>query len=249
LVADTDATGNRARDPESLANATSLTTFHDWSGLPEELKLEVLSHNLAFAGDIDCWKHRDLLQSTLSPLIATRNRHLTSLAEEVYYNSNCFTIDIEEELDCPKPRTAAMIRHLHVKIVDGFLTSPPDPDTMSGVPEWLLKLQEPFGSTEAGNEWSEPCDQTNPGSRLHWQTTLTDLHTLKLTWYATHWVEAGLPPSQCCCLDPTARWRAIRDWLEKTEMHADYLRPGLDWQRCRAHDDVLKYLKDMATKE
>jgi hypothetical protein len=123
LISDTDDTDNRSRDPEPLAQATAPTTFHAWNRLPEELKLEVLSHNLTLAEEIDNVKHRELLESTLSTLIATRNRHLTNIAEEVNYKSSRFIIDINGGLENPKQRTAAMIRHLHVNVAGDFLVS------------------------------------------------------------------------------------------------------------------------------
>jgi hypothetical protein len=252
LVADTDDTDNRPRDPEPLASATS-PTFHAWDRLPEELKLEVLSHNLTFEESIGAYIHKQYLQSTLYPLIGTRNRHLASLAQEVCYKTNQFKININDDLEHPKPRTAAMMRHLHVDIFKCLLFSPPDPDIMVEASKCLFKLQEPFECR------SEQGDQTNSESGLHWQTTFTGLQTLKLTWYARR-IEIQLLPSECCCSDPATRWKAIKDWLGKTEMllrarkvecemHAQYLRPAIGWQLCRAHDDVLKHLEDMATKE
>jgi hypothetical protein len=84
---------------------------------------------------------------------------LASLVQEVYYKTNKFWIEIvdledviEDKPEHPKPRTAAMIRHLHVKIVEDFLVSLPNADIMCRVHGWLLKLQEPSDLTHTDTE-------------------------------------------------------------------------------------------------
>jgi hypothetical protein len=163
----TDKNSDSGSALEPLADAAAPTTFHPWPRLPEELKLEVLSHHLTFADDICDHRQTTLLENTLGSLIASGNRHLTSIAEEVYYKTNRFKIEIDWELYRPKPRTAAMIRHLHVYINEDPLATPPDPDIMNGVPYWLLKLPVPFVSRSPEPDRSEDDNHAGANRSLH----------------------------------------------------------------------------------
>jgi hypothetical protein len=79
-----------------------------------------------------------------------------------------------------------------------------------------------------------------------------------------HCCENGILPSECCCPKPAARRKAFKDWLGQTEIllrarkvecevPVRYLRNGtrsIGWahEECRAHDDALQHLREMATK-
>ncbi|KAF2106145.1 hypothetical protein BDV96DRAFT_655016 [Lophiotrema nucula] len=83
--------------PVQLQPQLDRTTFHSWSRLPDELKLNILSHHLTAPDSvqIDRYLHRITTKRLLLPLIATRNRELATLARQVYYETNTFIIEPE----------------------------------------------------------------------------------------------------------------------------------------------------------
>ncbi|EMD85479.1 hypothetical protein COCC4DRAFT_126935 [Bipolaris maydis ATCC 48331] len=104
------------------------TTFHGWPRLPDELKLEVLSHLLTFTEGIYIYRgtpsydssmeesHQKRLNDHLFPLIATRNSNLALLAQEAYYKHNVFIVYFWLHFDnityWPKASCARKIRHM-----------------------------------------------------------------------------------------------------------------------------------------
>ncbi|KAF2125803.1 hypothetical protein P153DRAFT_399941 [Dothidotthia symphoricarpi CBS 119687] len=65
-------------------SASPPTTFHDWSRLPVELKLEVLAHHLTFNEKIDRQFHPGVLSNQLGHIIGTKNRELVTMALGTY---------------------------------------------------------------------------------------------------------------------------------------------------------------------
>ena len=83
------------------------TTFHGWSRLPDELKVEILAHNLDQTNGIDSIAHSRLFAEHLTSIIGTRNREFTALALETYYKRNVFKVTIQMGL----PDYRAYIQH------------------------------------------------------------------------------------------------------------------------------------------
>jgi hypothetical protein len=64
---------------------------HSWPNLPVELKLEVLVYGIE--------EHDLNMENFLSPIIATCNRELVTLALDIYYKHNLFYIEDYGEAD------------------------------------------------------------------------------------------------------------------------------------------------------
>jgi hypothetical protein len=74
-----------------MAESTS-QSFHLWSSLSTELKLEVLVYCLESPFILGETEHRRILRQTPGPIIQTRNAELVQLAQDVYYKENTFQI-------------------------------------------------------------------------------------------------------------------------------------------------------------
>ncbi|KAF9741885.1 hypothetical protein PMIN02_008684 [Paraphaeosphaeria minitans] len=121
--------------------ACGISTSTGWPQLSTELKLEILWHLLAVDvgkeeqevtpvkyGDtdtipdpgqygIDRYKHGQAMKKTLGPLIATGNRELAALAQEVYYSSSFFVVECREtSVSGPNLSKAHLIRRLLVVV-------------------------------------------------------------------------------------------------------------------------------------
>jgi hypothetical protein len=78
-----------------MAAATASETFHGWSALPNEIKLEVLAYHLSYRTGqspdrIDMGEHTRMLTGDLGRISSTRNRELVGLAIDAYYKTNTF---------------------------------------------------------------------------------------------------------------------------------------------------------------
>jgi hypothetical protein len=70
-------------------------TFHWWSRLPDELKVEILAHHLDQPDAIDGKTHKKIIERQLSPIIGTQNRQLVSIALETYYTRNTIVVTVD----------------------------------------------------------------------------------------------------------------------------------------------------------
>jgi hypothetical protein len=113
-------------------------TFHDWSRLPTELQLEVLSHLLIMHDSIGQSTNSRLFPQSLLPLVKTRNQHLASLSQEVWYRENVFRVIIQPNqrnwkrsahIVRPNSARAHTIRRLQIWSLDKCSY----PETMKGL--------------------------------------------------------------------------------------------------------------------
>ena len=74
-------------------------TFHGWSRLPDELKVEILAHNLDQKDGINSAAHTRVFAEQLTSVIGTWNREFTTLALETYYTRNVFKVTIYKGMD------------------------------------------------------------------------------------------------------------------------------------------------------
>jgi hypothetical protein len=130
---------NAAAEGQPSATETPTATFHGWSELPDELKVEILSHALTFDKPISnggnypqlegCYNHNLLSREHPHTLISTRNRRLAAVVQEVYYRENTFVVlivngwgvNLESHVWHPKPATARLIRYLEVRTQSSFI--------------------------------------------------------------------------------------------------------------------------------
>ena len=272
--------------PRSISSASSQlcattsslpTTFHDWPRLPDELKVEILSHALTFYQRVSSihhtavhrltgeYSHEESLREHLYALIGTRNRHVVALAQEVYYKNNTFLISLDTryvaaKLSYPKAPIARMIRHLEV---DFNLGSCSIGDTLlepgSGW-RWLVRATRPSDSDSCRSQRIRRHyrETTQPGdSYTAWQQLFTNLTSLKLTVtvfdvYYSPWTE--LEDKQCCIR--RYRLSELVAWLKDTELlfKAVIVRAVLlvDFSYMHytcEHSEILLHLKAMATKQ
>ncbi|KAF2450032.1 hypothetical protein P171DRAFT_440447 [Karstenula rhodostoma CBS 690.94] len=84
----------------------------------KHLGLDVLPDPAPYG--IDGYKHREAMKKTLGPLIATGNREVAALAQEVYYGSSFFIIECRgTSISGPNLSKAGLIRKLLV-VVERF---------------------------------------------------------------------------------------------------------------------------------
>jgi hypothetical protein len=75
------------------------TRFYNWSKLPDELKVEILSHYLTFTDPITAVHHQYLMETILDPLILTGSRDFVALALKTYYNKNTFELHLNHPIE------------------------------------------------------------------------------------------------------------------------------------------------------
>ena len=88
-------------------NTKPPATFHGWSRLPDELKVEILAHNLDQTNGIDSIAHSRVFAEQLTSIIGTRDREFTTLALETYYTRNVFQVTIDEDIQ----KKCAYVQH------------------------------------------------------------------------------------------------------------------------------------------
>jgi len=245
--------------------------FHAWARLPDELKCEVLSHNLTLDGRIDKRKHAQCLQSGLFPLLATRNRHLANIAQEVYYNNNVFELCIgcrmqtgdvklgkgysfppEDRISglwCPKPHTAAMIRHLHIVAMNCKVGIEKGLICASHSTSWMYLIDlPPRDYWVNGTKDNAPRANINP----EWQERFVNLHTLGIEWRLERdimpgcFLEDGIGDMLRACIEKSGiRLRApkVEFTVRDTYNGGRFL---WHYHPCEQdHTEVFQHLKDM----
>ena len=101
----------------------SLSTFHSWPKLPNELKLVVLGYHLTCSESIDLTE-KDVIVQILGPLQCALNKELYNLALEVYLKTNTFWASVSvNKPQHPIFRFAPWVRKLHLR-VSGCSISP-----------------------------------------------------------------------------------------------------------------------------
>jgi hypothetical protein len=158
------------------------STFHHWTRLPDELKVEVLAHYLDQDDFIDESKHSIIFESHLGPIVGTRNRELTTIALETYYTRNKFKATINEihvvsRLYYPPASYGYMIRHLQIEITDPYYLDSLDEEEWPA--DWLWvpwhHLLAPTKPTEA-----EKGAYLDTGT-VAWQAHFPNFQTLRVS--------------------------------------------------------------------
>jgi hypothetical protein len=106
------------------------STFYGWLRLPDEVKVEILAHNLDQPDVVDANTHRAVLRRHLEPIIGTQNRKFVSLALEAYSNRNTFKVYIHhkdryDHVDISHPSLAYghLIRKMEVDAIGHIFPS------------------------------------------------------------------------------------------------------------------------------
>jgi hypothetical protein len=163
---------------------SALNTFHNWSRLPTELRLSVLSYVVSFRIEMTWAKHTRLFQEgELNNIIRTNNRDLVNLALETYYKSNTFNAVIFMKLsfyffiDHPP-----LIHARHIRTLNVFIESwVPDDSTnimLHAYQPWYC-ICKPSDSLEEDTHWSL-MSEANRTKFWHWQPSFSGLRRLRL---------------------------------------------------------------------
>ncbi|KAL5116868.1 hypothetical protein ACEQ8H_005220 [Pleosporales sp. CAS-2024a] len=161
-----------------------LDTFHDWSRLPTELKLEVLSHHLSFEGRIPDDRHRYHMSNELGRMIGTKNSELVALTIETYYTCNQFWVRIHQLsiprsfVTYPPPKYATKIRSLVITLQRCIFDK--EHDAFLHGWRFLFSQPQPLKEARLGNDDSGMSLQD---TNQKWQTLFVGLKTVLIQLY------------------------------------------------------------------
>jgi hypothetical protein len=214
--------------------AAAPRTFHGWSALPNELKLEALSYHLtqeftdagynAYA--IDDTVHARLLAGDLSQIVSIKNCELVEFAIEAYCKSNTFKVDILDKraflkgnvsiisMRYPPTVRGARIRHIEMvahECVFAYV-----------VPDMLLPIQSGWRflfdrkPTHIAGTASRPNANPPPdlaqSANLH--THFPNLYTLRIDMFLQDLTSEPDFEEDCCTTPP--KLEQLDGWLAET---------------------------------
>jgi hypothetical protein len=158
-------------------------TFHGWSRLPDEVKVEILAHNLDQPDVVDAVTHRKVFKAQLEPIIGTQNRELVSLALETYYNRNTFKVTVYElstRTSCPPAASGHLIKTMEVHVGECGFYAHESLETM--LIEWdngWTSILTPLRPLDEGLINQLTWDRPDFGrARRAWQGSFPNLRTL-----------------------------------------------------------------------
>jgi hypothetical protein len=220
-------------------NSPGASTFYDWTRLPDELKVEVLTHHLDQDDSIDKDKHEVIFDSRLEPLISTGNRALVTIASETYYTRNLFKVTFCNSREAwflyyPPTPYGHLIRHLEVE------------NPRSSLIRSIDKLGHSFTA------WRYLLSSTRP-ENVAWQANFPNLQTLRISMSRIHegpWMVRTFRECPGCQL----YWLSIQKFTEVLAQTSIELKAkkvtAFDSTKsdCGCLNETLRTIERMATK-
>jgi hypothetical protein len=244
--------------------ATPPRTFHNWSALSAELKLEVFTHHLSWrtgcegygADTIRDSEHAVFLAEDLGHIISTRNREIVELALEAYYKNNTFQAEILDKrehypgnvsnviMTYPPTAQGAHIRHLEIAARECVFAYALSDMLLSNQSAWRFLLEP---KTALG---SDP-----PLRNTLFRAHFPNLRTLKL--YLIIKDMTSDPDFRECCI-AFSQCGKLEGWLAETKfkIKTDKVEVlfrvwgGEDYypDMCLCLKPLAEYIEEMATK-
>jgi hypothetical protein len=167
--------------------------------LPDEILINILSHNLAHDRDICKDTHSIMFQEEMSPIIATRNRRLVKLALDVYYRYNTFVIGVSQHtyslhyyqttyssyMCRPNALKAPLIRNLRVELYKCGLGYDAEDILIQPNAAWAWLLRSSVEYFDHVKRYKHLLPANEPfshdlGWKTKWQSDFTGLRKLKI---------------------------------------------------------------------
>lgn len=249
-------------------------TFYRWPEVLKELKINVLSWLLSVDYPLESyyWPGDEEPQELLQPLTRAGNRELTILAENIFYTTNEFNIDVSPDNDYsveiltngwPPLHRSHLVRRLRIcvevcTIPDTLYDSLTEEDTAEENPD--SEEADNRDAREPGFEGSNDTERAKRGPDTApdtaWQKGFTNLRELHADFHVrgTHDTQQSPAEDGQCCSGPQLLAR-LQKLLARTEMDlkSHYVKLRFDIQfangLCSGHTDILDDLKQSTTKQ